>query len=167
MLSTPIGPFVRAARRRLGLSQADLALRARVSARLVAELERGERPNVSLETTLELLGVLGISVRLASHDGEVVEIRGSTAEVLDRQARAARRRKIWTGQRVSLRDSGEAPAAGRSAEERLRAVAEISRQAYAVAGAPKAKPAVSDDTDNRSSAVATHHPSRGRRDRRP
>ncbi|MHB0948956.1 MAG: helix-turn-helix domain-containing protein [Gemmatimonadaceae bacterium] len=160
MLSSPVGPFIRSARRRQGLSQAELALRAGVSARLVAELERDERPNVSLETTLELFSVLGISVRLASHDGEVVEIRGASAELLDRQARAARRRKSWTGKRVSLRDSGEPPAAGRSAEERLRAVAEVSRQAYTVANAAKARRNTPRGADAGSNAIARNAPAR-------
>lgn len=166
MLSTPVGSFIRAARRRLGLSQADVALRAGVSARLVAELERGERPNVSLETTLELFRILGISVRLTDGEGDVVEIRGTSAQLLDRQARAARRRKNWTGQRVSLRDSGEPPAAGRSAEERLRAVAEVSRQAYAVAQVAKARRTGPGDGDADSPSVTTRSPARKRREPR-
>ncbi|MHB1264341.1 MAG: helix-turn-helix domain-containing protein [Gemmatimonadaceae bacterium] len=166
MRSSPVGSFIRASRRRLGLSQADLALRVGVSARLVAELERGERPNVSLETTLELFSVLGISVRLESHGGDVVEIRGASAGLLDRQARAVRRRMSWTGQRVALRESGEAPAAGRSAEERLRAVAEVSRQAYAVAGAAKARSTRAGDADTGPTASGGRPAGRARRESR-
>ena len=54
MLSEPIGTLLKTARRQLKMSRDTLALRGGVSTRLVAELERGERPNVSLEATLTL-----------------------------------------------------------------------------------------------------------------
>jgi transcriptional regulator with XRE-family HTH domain len=62
MLSNRIGKLLRNARQQLNLSRAELARRAGVSARLVAELERGQRPNVSLESALKLLGIVGVSV---------------------------------------------------------------------------------------------------------
>ena len=63
MLSAEIGRVLRDARKAQALSRAELAATSGVSVRLVAELERGERPNVSLETALQLLNALGIALR--------------------------------------------------------------------------------------------------------
>ena len=64
MLTDQVGSLLRSARKTLGLTQAELARRARVSERLWAEVERGERPNVSLETALRMLSEVGVTVRL-------------------------------------------------------------------------------------------------------
>ena len=44
MLSEPIGGLLKAARKQLNVSREELARRVGVSTRLVAELERGQRP---------------------------------------------------------------------------------------------------------------------------
>lgn len=66
-----------------------------VSVRLLSELERGVRPNVSLETTLQLLRALGMALRVSdwpnTGDGE-----------LDREARRASRVTTWVGSIASL-----------------------------------------------------------------
>ena len=49
MLSHGLGPLLKSARQQLGLSRDALASKADVSMRLVAEFERGQRSNVSLE----------------------------------------------------------------------------------------------------------------------
>lgn len=67
-IATPadLGRAVRAARRRRGLRQEDLALGAGTGMRFVGELERG-KPTVQLAPTLRVLHVLGVS--LAFEDG--------------------------------------------------------------------------------------------------
>lgn len=140
MLSARIGALLKEARRYLSLSRADLALRAGVSVRLVAELERGQRPNVSLESALKLLNVVGVSVVAQAPDGAAAEIRGESAGALARAARAAHRRQTWTGRRVPLHDEGNDPRPERSKAERLASVARVSTQAYAIASAFAAQP---------------------------
>ena len=134
MLSARIGVLLKEARRHLSLSRADLAQRAGVSVRLVAELERGQRPNVSLESALKLLNVVGVSVIAAPH-GAAAEIRGEGAEALERAARAALRRQTWTGRRVPLHTEGNDPRPERSKAKRLASVGRVSTQAYASASA--------------------------------
>ena len=133
MLSARIGVLLKDARRHLSLSRADLARRGGVSVRLVAELERGQRPNVSLESALKLLQVVGVSVVAQAPHGAAAEIRGESAAVLARAARAAQRRLTWTGRQVRLHDEGDGPRPERSAARRLAAVARISRQAHVIA----------------------------------
>lgn len=133
MLSDTLAEFLRDTRKQLGLSREELARRAKVSTRLVAELERGERPNVSLESTLKLLGLLGVSVVARAPDGATVEIQNARSVSLERAARAALRRRTWTGEHVHFRKAGKAPDAGRSTAERLSAVSKLSRQAFAMA----------------------------------
>ena len=135
MLSDRIGALLKDARRHAALSRAELAKRAGVSIRLVGELERGQRPNVSLESALQLLKVVGVSiVAKASHDA-TADVRGESAVALERAERAARRRRTWTGRHVPLRDAGRDPRAGRTAAERLASVAQVSIQAHAIASA--------------------------------
>jgi transcriptional regulator with XRE-family HTH domain len=133
MLSARIGVLLKEARRHLSLSRADLAHRGGVSVRLVAELERGQRPNVSLESALKLLNVVGVSVIATAPHGAVAEIRGEAAEALARAARAAQRRQTWTGRRIHLHDEGNDPRPARSKAKRLAAVARVSTQAYSIA----------------------------------
>jgi transcriptional regulator with XRE-family HTH domain len=135
MLSNRIGKLLRNARQQLNLGRAELARRAGVSARLVAELERGQRPNVSLESALKLLGIVGVSVIARAPDGTAANIRSSSAAALERAARAARRRQTWTGRHIKLRDEGEDPQPERAKGKRLSAVARVSSQAYSIASA--------------------------------
>ena len=135
MLSARIGVLLKEARRHLSLSRADLAQRAGVSVRLVAELERGQRPNVSLESALKLLNVVGVSVIATAPHGAAAEIRGEGAEALERAARAALRRQTWTGRRVPLHTEGNDPRPERSKAKRLASVGRVSTQAYASASA--------------------------------
>jgi transcriptional regulator with XRE-family HTH domain len=140
MYSERIGSLLKAARRRLALSREELARRGGVSTRLVAELERGQRPNVSLETALKLLDVVGVSVLATAPDGAAVEIRSESGETLERAARAARRRQTWTGRHVLLHDESEDPLSLGSKTKRLASVAQVSRQAYAIAAARHGQP---------------------------
>ncbi len=107
MLSKKLGRALQRARKQIAMSREDLARRAHVSVRLVAEVERGERPNVSLETALKLLGIVGVSIVAEAPDGWTEEIRSSRSTALGRAARAAHRRQTWTGRHVHLRDSSE------------------------------------------------------------
>jgi len=66
--SAPLGPLLKEARRRRGLSREALAAAVGVSTRLVGEFERGERPNVSLETALRLFDAVGIELLAAAPD---------------------------------------------------------------------------------------------------
>ena len=133
MLSDILAEFLRDTRKQLGLSREQLARRAKVSTRLLAELERGERPNVSLESALKLLGLLGVSIVARAPDGATAEIRNARTIALERGARAALRRRTWTGEHVHFHRAGEAPSAGRSPAERLSAVSQLSKQAFALA----------------------------------
>lgn len=140
MLSDRIGGLLRNARRRIGLSRAELAQRGAVSTRLVAELERGQRPNVSLESALRLLSIVGISVVAKAPGGEAAEIRSPSGATLERAARAAQRRQTWTGRHVHLRDDGDDPRPERSKSKRLASVAQVSKQAYLFAATGQRHP---------------------------
>ncbi len=54
-----LGPLLKSSRQQLGLSRGALASKADVSMRLVAEFERGQRSNVSLESALRLFKTVG------------------------------------------------------------------------------------------------------------
>lgn len=135
MLSEPVGGLLKAARKHLNVSREELARRGGVSTRLVAELERGQRPNVSLESALKLLNAVGVSVIAKAPNGAAAEIRSASGPALERAARAARRRQTWTGRQIHLHDEGDGPASGRSKSDRLSSVAEVSKQAYLIASA--------------------------------
>ena len=135
MLSDRFGDLLRNARGQLGLSRMELAQRGGVSARLVAELERGQRPNVSLESALKLLRIVGVSVVASAPDGVAAGIRSESDAGLERAARATRRRQTWTGRHVYLHDEGDDPGSGHSKAKGLSAVAEVSKQAYLIASA--------------------------------
>jgi transcriptional regulator with XRE-family HTH domain len=137
MLSDRIGALLKNARRQLKLSRAQLAHRGGVSVRLVAELERGQRPNVSLESALKLLSIAGVTVVARAPDGAAAEIRSASAAALERAARAARRRRTWTGRHIYLHDEGGDPRPERAKSKRLASVAEVSKQAYIVASAER------------------------------
>ena len=133
MLVNQIGATIRLARKALSLSQKELAQRAQVATRLVGELERGERPNVSLETAFRILGEVGVSVRLFAPDGHVVVVAHPDAEDAARAARARVRRASWGGRQLRLRDEGGDDPASSSGASRLGAVTRISAQAHAIA----------------------------------
>lgn len=135
MLSERIGVLLMNARRQLNLSRRELARRGGVSTRLVAELERGQRPNVSLESALKLLNVVGVSVVVRAPNGAKAEIRDAAAAARERAARAARRRQTWTGRHIHLHDEGDDPRPGPSKTKRLAAVSQVSKQAYLIAAA--------------------------------
>lgn len=135
LLSAPIGHLIRAARERMGMSRAHVASSARVSERLLAELERGQRPNVSLETSLRLLAAVGVSMRLTDPSGAVVEISAPSAERLAREARAAHRRETWTGGRQPLHAPENDPPDQPTVVERLSSVARVSQSVSAIAAA--------------------------------
>lgn len=143
MLSDQLGPILKSARKQLGLSREELASRAKVSPRLVAELERSQRPNVSLESALRLLNIVGVSLVVKAPNGVAAEIRGASALELERAARAARRRETWKGRHVYMHDAGSDPCLPESKAMRLVAVARVSKQAYAIAGATRVHAAAS------------------------
>ncbi|MEO8453498.1 MAG: helix-turn-helix domain-containing protein [Gemmatimonadota bacterium] len=135
MLTSRFGLLLRSARTHRNLSRVELAERGGVSVRLVAELEQGKRPNVSLESAMKLFRAAGVTVVASAPDGGVVEIRDPAAAAAERGERAAQRRKTWTGRQVRLRVSGDEPLPERSASKRLVSVARVSRQAYSIAAA--------------------------------
>lgn len=144
MLSSAFGTTLRTARQGRNLSRDELAKRGGVSVRLLAELERGERPNVSLETALRLLSLVGLSIAAIPGSARVSEPRNEWLDeaASERAERAAQRRKTWTGRHVRLKDSGEEPAVPKSIARRIESVAEVSQLAYAIAhGASRKKSA--------------------------
>lgn len=60
-----IGPAVRDARKRLGLTQAQVAERAQVSRRFVSELEAGTRPGAEFARIVAVLGAVGRELLVA------------------------------------------------------------------------------------------------------
>ncbi len=141
MLSHDLGPLLKDARQQLGLTREALAGRAGVSMRLVAEFERGQRSNVSLESALRLFTCVGITVVAKAPHGAAAEIRGTAAARLERAARAARRRETWTGRHVHLRHAGDPPTAPRSRPRRIASVAAVSTAAHVIASASRGRPA--------------------------
>ncbi|MBA2706859.1 MAG: helix-turn-helix transcriptional regulator [Gemmatimonadaceae bacterium] len=137
MFSESIGLLLQTARRKQNLSRDELARRTGVSTRLVAEMERGQRPNVSLESALKLLDAVGVSIVPTTSTGRSGNRKTSASEA-ERSFRAAWRRKTWSGGHIHLHDEGEAPRPARSKSKRLSAVARVSKQAYLIASARRA-----------------------------
>jgi transcriptional regulator with XRE-family HTH domain len=133
MLASRFGALLRSARTHRSLSRAELAERGGVSVRLVAELEQGKRPNVSLESALKLLRATGVSVVARAPDGGVVAIRDPSAAAMERGERSEERRKTWTGRQLPLHSSSDGPRPERSKSKRLASVGQVSRQAYSIA----------------------------------
>ena len=127
MLSAAIGLALREARKSRGLSRAELATTSSVSLRLVAEFERGARPNISLETAVKLLAAVGLSLHAASHTGLASAESG-------RVARRAMRVETWTGSVSTLKASRPAIPLDTVAA-RLAAVTSVSRLGHAIAHA--------------------------------
>jgi len=69
------GTVLRASRKRLGLTQADLALAAGVGLRFIVELEAG-KPTVRLEQVLRVVDALGGSLTLTGLDTEPAQADG-------------------------------------------------------------------------------------------
>ncbi len=128
MLSDAIGLELRTARTARGVSRASLAAQAGVSVRLVAELERGERPNVSLETALQLLRALGMTLRPAAAE----TIGDPDGARRARDERTAVRRATWVGAIASLSDE-RAPVPPDTIRGRIAAVTQASNLAHAIA----------------------------------
>lgn len=69
-IDTPqtLGQIAREARKRLGLTQPQLALAAGVGVRFIVELEAG-KPTVRLESVLRVLHALGVQLNVDGVDG--------------------------------------------------------------------------------------------------
>ena len=129
MENREIAEALRLARLRRGTTQRDIAAQVGVSTRLWAEFERGERPNVSLQTVLRMADAVGLRFTIADARPEV-EIAISSA-----RERAERRRAEWTGGHALLGADIEPSVQLLTSAERFVAVAEVSQLAYAMAGA--------------------------------
>jgi y4mF family transcriptional regulator len=70
-----LGTVLRASRKRLGLTQDDLALAAGVGLRFIVELEAG-KPTVRLEQVLRVVDALGGSLTLTGLDTEPAQADG-------------------------------------------------------------------------------------------
>ena len=75
-----LGAALRMDRKRMGLTQADLALAAGVGVRFIVDLEGG-KPTMRLEQVLRVINALGRSLVLTGLDAETVQAEG------DRHAR--------------------------------------------------------------------------------
>ncbi len=138
MLTDQVGALLKTSRKALGLTQKELARRAGVRERLWAEVERGERPNVSLETALRMLSEVGVSVRLDDALGSSHKLRDPAAAAAARAARAAIRRTTWSGRQIRLAEEGADPMDTNQGAAGLDSVARVSEQAFAVASARRA-----------------------------
>lgn len=71
LVARQVGQVVRETRRKLGLTQAELARRAGVSTRLVSGLELGDNAGVQLDKLLPILHVLGLAMTI--YDGAITD----------------------------------------------------------------------------------------------
>ncbi len=69
-----LGAALRAARKRMGLTQPDLALAAGVGVRFIVDLEGG-KPTVRLEQVLRVIDALGGSLALTGLDAESAQAK--------------------------------------------------------------------------------------------
>jgi transcriptional regulator with XRE-family HTH domain len=143
MLSDQLAKLLRSSRKAAGLTQKEAARRTGVSHRLWAEVERGERPNVSLETALRMLGAVGISLQLTDPRGKQRRLGASATNPASRAARAAVRRSTWQGTQIDLRSEGTSSPVTPSRAARLGAVGVVSNQAFALARSIRRSPASS------------------------
>ena len=150
MLPATLGTAIRTARKAQRISRADLAQSAGVSLRLVSELERGERPNVSLASALQILHLLGIGLRVTD------EAEKKDAAALSRAARRAAREATWFGSIGSLNDTIliEAP---QTLAGRIAAVTRVSELAYAIRRAAHDSKPVPSSRSKRDGARRTSH----------
>ena len=137
MLTDQVGALLKNARKALGFTQKDVARKADVSERLWAEVERGERPNVSLETALRMLSVVGLSIRLTDPVGSSHELRDPRAAAAARTARAAIRRATWQGRQIRLEQEGSDSVPAKKRVNGIGAVTRVSEQAFVVARAAR------------------------------
>lgn len=81
--STDLGQAARAARKRLGLTQPQLALAAGVGVRFIVEMEAG-KPSLRLSSVLQVLGALGgrLAVEGLEDEPHVGSATGLTAQIL-------------------------------------------------------------------------------------
>lgn len=128
-----LAQLMASARKRLGLSQQQLADRVGVSVNTLGELERGKRPRVAFETVSKIMEATGISAVFQAPDGGSAELRPHAA-LNERAARAAARRATWAGGVVASHAS-KPPTASGSPAARLRALSQVTQSAYAVAAA--------------------------------
>ncbi|MDQ2667368.1 MAG: helix-turn-helix domain-containing protein [Gemmatimonadota bacterium] len=135
MLTDQIGTLLRTSRKALRLTQKELARRAGVSERLWAEVERGERPNVSLETALRMLSEVGVSVRLDDPLGASHVLHDPATGAMARAARAAIRRSTWQGRQIRLAQEGVDPPRAVPSANGVDATARVSEQAFVIARA--------------------------------
>ncbi len=135
MLTDRIGALLKTSRKALRLTQKELARRAGVSERLWAEVERGERPNVSLETALRMLSEVGVSVRLDDPLGSSHILHDPAAAAAARSARAAIRRATWQGRQIRLAEEGLDPPPAKPSANGLDATTRVSAQAFTIARA--------------------------------
>lgn len=137
MLTHQLGALLKSARKALGLTQQELAARAGVSVRLWAEVERGVRPNVSLDTALKLLQHAGITVKLEDVTGTTHELLDTESASVAGRARAEQRRATWSGRQTHITEA-DMPTKGQWRNVNLLgAVAEVSEQAYLVSRAQR------------------------------
>lgn len=59
-----LGALIRKRREEVGMTAAETAQLAKVSRRLLIELERGKRPNVRLRAVLRILALLGLQLEV-------------------------------------------------------------------------------------------------------
>ena len=131
MRTDQIADLLKSARKAAGLSQKEVASRAQVSTRLWAEVERGERPNVSLTTAIRMLGEVGVTVRLTDPLGARRELRTPGVEAAARSARAAVRRATWTGRQIRLEQEGKDDPSGAARGRRSRSKKPASKKGEA------------------------------------
>lgn len=95
-------------------------------------VERGARPNVSLETALQLLKLLGVTLQPVGQS--VAAADESVSELQAMAARRAVRMATWVGRFGKLSDD-DPPSAPATVNGRIKAVREASELAHAVAAA--------------------------------
>ena len=71
-----LGAALRAARKRMGLTQPELALAAGVGVRFIVDLEGG-KPTVRLEQVLRVIDALGGALVLSGLDASAVQANGA------------------------------------------------------------------------------------------
>lgn len=81
-----VGRRVRCERKAMGLTQRELACRAKVSERLVRSIENGEARGVSLDKMISVLSQLGLSLLLADEPGALSSTQDDSYSILLRQA---------------------------------------------------------------------------------
>lgn len=89
MRSKQVGVLLALARTQLKISQAELARRAGVSTQIVADIERGTRPDLGLDVVLAVFEAAGVSFVLREPHDASSPLSVAPAENTARQTRAA------------------------------------------------------------------------------